>query len=65
MRSSKAKASVLQLLAPDDDPEYIRVRQATKQGYIRLHRGGERTYLIRHQNSAEGECRITVNAALR
>lgn len=30
----------LDLISPDDNPNWIRVRQATKQGYIRLHRGG-------------------------
>lgn len=36
----------LDLISPDENPNWIRVRQATKQGYIRLHRGGVRRPLI-------------------
>lgn len=31
---------VYNLLSPDDDPNYIRVKQATKQGYILCESGG-------------------------
>ena len=33
-------SDVYDLLSPDDDSNYIRVRQATKQGYILCESGG-------------------------
>ena len=33
-------SNIYDLLSPDEDKEYIRVKQATKQGYILMKTGG-------------------------
>lgn len=33
-------SNIYRLLSPDDDPNYIRVKQAVKQGYILCKNGG-------------------------
>ena len=55
----------LDLISPDENPNWIRVRQATKQGYIRLHRGGAPTSHTHTRNCVEAEFRKMDRSALR
>lgn len=55
----------LDLISPDENSNWIRVRQATKQGYIRLHRGGAPTSHTRTQNCVEAGFRKMDKFALR
>lgn len=53
-------SNVLDLLSPDNDSNYFRVKQATKIGYILCEWGGAPTFLIRPLNYAEAEYKKTV-----
>lgn len=55
----------LDLISPDENPNWICVRQATKQGYIRLHRGGVQTSHTHTRNCVEAEFRKMDKFALR
>lgn len=48
-------SNAFDLLSPDENENYFRVKQATKQGYILCEWGGVVTYHIPLQNSAEAE----------
>ena len=43
-------STIYDLIEPDDNENYIRIKQATKQGYILMEDGGQQTCLIHHQN---------------
>ena len=60
MCASEAKVGILRLLEPDDNPDYIRVKQATKQGYIECIRGGWQISVIPQVPLGEVGCNVWV-----
>lgn len=58
-------SSPYDLLSPSDREGYVRVRQATKLGYIEVEVGGWQTFRSQQVNSAEVVCRAVVKSALR
>ena len=57
-------SSPYDLLSPSDREGYVRVRQATKLGYIEVEVGGWQTFRSQQVNFAEVVCKVAVKSAL-
>lgn len=58
-------SSPYDLLSPSDREGYVRVRQATKLGYIEVEVGGGwQTFRFQQVNFAEVVCKVAVKSAL-